>query len=64
LHNIADYSLTELSHRIGIVTQDPQLFSGSIKDNLIFVKPGATDEDCMKVLEQAQLTEFITSQPD
>jgi ATP-binding cassette subfamily B protein len=53
-----------LSHRIGIVTQDPQLFSGSIKDNLIFVKPSASDEDCMRVIEQAQLVEFINSQPE
>jgi len=63
-HDIRTYDLQALNKRIGIVTQDPQLFSGSIKDNLTFVKPGATDEECLKVLEQAQLTEFITSQHD
>ncbi len=46
------------------MTQDPQLFSGTIKDNLIFVKPDATDEECLRVLDQAQLTDFITSQPN
>ncbi|MGF1922846.1 MAG: ATP-binding cassette domain-containing protein, partial [Bacteroidia bacterium] len=38
---------------IGFVTQDTQLFSGTIRENLQFVKPGATDEDCMRVLHQA-----------
>lgn len=62
-HDIRTYNLQALNKRIGIVTQDPQLFSGSIKDNLIFVKPDATDEECLKVLDQAQLTQFIESQP-
>ena len=39
--------------RIGLVTQDTQLFSGSIRENLLFVKPGATDEECMDVLRQS-----------
>lgn len=63
-HDLQGYDLQALNKRIGIVTQDPQLFSGSIKDNLIFVKPDATDEDCMRVLDQAQLTEFIESQKE
>lgn len=42
-----------LRERIGFVTQDSQLFSGSIRENLLFVNPRATDEDCMDVLRQA-----------
>ena len=42
-----------LREKIGFVTQDAQLFSGSIRENLLFVHPGASDEDCLSVLEQA-----------
>jgi ATP-binding cassette subfamily B protein len=42
-----------LREKIGFVTQDTQLFSGSIRENLLFVNPAATDEECMKVLQQA-----------
>ena len=42
-----------LREKIGFVTQDTQLFSGSIRENLTFVRPNATDEDCMRVLHQA-----------
>src|SRR5690606_5340258 len=39
--------------QIGFVTQDPQLFSGSIRENLQFVKPDATDEELLAALEKA-----------
>ena len=45
--------LDVLREKIGFVTQDTQLFSGSIRENLLFVNPSATDEECMKVLHQA-----------
>ena len=48
-----DIDLDELREKIGFVTQDTQLFSGTIRENLQFVRPGATDEECLKVLEQA-----------
>jgi len=40
-----------LRERLGLVTQDPQLFSGAIRDNLLFVRPGATDEECIAALK-------------
>ena len=43
----------QLRKKIGFVTQDTQLFSGSIRENLLFVNPDATDEQCMSVLEKA-----------
>jgi len=46
-------NLDELREKIGFVTQDTQLFSGTIRENLLFVRPDATDEDCMTVLEKA-----------
>jgi len=45
--------LEKLRERIGFVTQDTQLFSGSIRDNLTFVQPAATDAECLEVLERA-----------
>src|SRR3954469_4785265 len=42
-----------LREKIGFVTQDTQLFSGSIRENLLFVNPTATDAECMEVLNQA-----------
>ena len=48
-----DINLDELREKIGFVTQDTQLFSGTIRENLLFVRPDATDEDCIRVLQRA-----------
>ncbi len=48
-----DIDLDALREKIGFVTQDTQLFSGTIRENLLFVNPTATDEECYKVLNQA-----------
>jgi ATP-binding cassette subfamily B protein len=45
--------IDDLRHQIGFVTQDTQLFSGTIKENLLFVNPGATDEQIQEVLHKA-----------
>ena len=45
--------LDELREKIGFVTQDTQLFSGSIRENLLFVNPRASDAECMEVLRQS-----------
>jgi ATP-binding cassette subfamily B protein len=51
--SVNDIDLDGLRERIGLVTQDTQLFSGSIRENLLFVNPNASDEDCMVVLKKA-----------
>jgi ATP-binding cassette subfamily B protein len=51
--NAKDIDLTELRQQLGFVTQDSQLFSGTIKDNLLFVKPTATDEEINDVLQKS-----------
>ncbi|HST08585.1 MAG TPA: ABC transporter ATP-binding protein, partial [Gemmatimonadaceae bacterium] len=48
-----DVDLDRLRERIGLVTQDAQLFSGTIRENLKFVNPHATDEECFDVLRKA-----------
>jgi ATP-binding cassette subfamily B protein len=45
--------LDELREKIGFVTQDTQLFSGTIRENLLFVRPTASDAECMEVLQKA-----------
>jgi len=45
--------LDQLRERIGFVTQDTQLFSGTIRENLLFVRPDATDDECMNALHRA-----------
>jgi ATP-binding cassette, subfamily B, bacterial len=52
-HRAATIDLNQLRERIGFVTQDTQLFSGTIRENLLFVNPAATDAECMDVLRQA-----------
>ena len=48
-----EVDLDRLRERIGLVTQDTQLFSGTIRENLKFVNPHATDEECLDVLRKA-----------
>lgn len=48
-----DIDLDELRSNIGFVTQDTQLFAGTIRENLLFAAPWASDEACLEVLEKA-----------
>jgi ATP-binding cassette subfamily B protein len=52
-HSYRDVDLDDLREQIGFVTQDTQLFSGTIRENLLFVNPSASDDDCMRVLQMA-----------
>ncbi|HTD92506.1 MAG TPA: ABC transporter ATP-binding protein [Chitinophagaceae bacterium] len=49
----------EMRRQIGFVTQETQLFFGSIRDNLLFVKPSATDEEMMDALKKASCEKII-----
>jgi ATP-binding cassette subfamily B protein len=51
--SINEIDLNELRSQIGMVSQDTQLFSGTIRDNLLFVNPSATDAECLDVLNKA-----------
>jgi ATP-binding cassette subfamily B protein len=51
--SINDVDLDELREHIGLVTQDAQLFSGTIRENLLFANPRASDAECMEVLRKA-----------
>lgn len=61
-NNIAhdEISKAEIRKQIGFVTQDTQLFSGTIRENLLFVNPAATDEECLAALNQAQCQNLLS----
>jgi len=48
-----------LRERIGFVTQETQLFSGSIRENLLFVRPAATDAECLQALRRAASQDLL-----
>ncbi len=54
-----EIAIEDLREGIGFVTQDAQLFSGSIRENLRFVRPDATDEECLQVLTQAAVQSLL-----
>lgn len=49
----------ELRRQIGFVTQDTQLFAGTVRENMLFVKPEATDEEMLEALEKAACLPLI-----
>jgi ATP-binding cassette subfamily B protein len=55
----AEIAPDDLRKRIGLVTQDTQLFAGTIRENLLFVNPAATDAECIEVLRQAAALPII-----
>ena len=52
-HDSTRIDLDRFRERMGLVTQDSQLFSGTIRENLLFVRPDATDTECLDVLRRA-----------
>lgn len=55
-----EVDLHNLRGQIGYVTQNSQLFAGTIRDNLLFVKPEATDQECLEVMQQAACNSLLT----
>jgi ATP-binding cassette subfamily B protein len=49
-----------MRERIGFVTQDTQLFAGTIRENLLFVNPTATDEECLDVLNKSACQNLLS----
>lgn len=62
--NVKDYKLKQLRDRIGYVPQRTVLFSGTIRENMLWGNPGATDEDIMQALRTAQAEEFVAKLPE
>ena len=61
---IKDYQLSTLRERIALVSQKNQLYAGSIKDNLLMVKPNASIEEMNQALDDALASEFVNKYDD
>ncbi len=62
-HTSEEIRYNELRRQIGFVSQDTQLFAGTIKENLLFVKSDASDEDIKNALRQASCEKLIAGSP-
>ena len=62
--DVRDFDLSYLRSCIGVVTQDSYLFNGTIRENLLYAKEDATQEELDAACYIARLTDFIASQPD
>jgi ATP-binding cassette subfamily B protein len=62
--NIKQIAQKDLRSQIGVVLQEPFLFSGSIYENIAFAKPSATREDVMAAAKAAHAHDFIIQKPD
>jgi ATP-binding cassette subfamily B protein len=63
-NDVRDVTLSSLRSQIGIVLQETRLFSGTVRDNVAFGKPDATDEEVFAAAEAAQAGEFIRGLSD
>jgi ATP-binding cassette, subfamily B, bacterial len=62
--DVRDVTLSSLSERIGVVTQDAHLFHDTIRANLLYAKPDATEEQIRSALDGAQILGLVESLPD
>ena len=62
--DVRDYPLEELRGRIGMVLQTNILFSGTIRENLLWGSPDATEEEMIQAAKDAQAYDFVMSFPD
>jgi len=63
-HDLRKVTLRSLRQQIGIVPQDTVLFAGTIRDNIAYGKPDATDEEIIAAARRANADEFIRALPD
>ncbi|MVN77095.1 ATP-binding cassette domain-containing protein [Hymenobacter sp. HMF4947] len=63
-HDVADYDLTSLRRHIGIVPQETLLFGGTIRENIAYGKPGATDAEIIEAARRANAWQFIQHFPE
>ncbi|MBQ2834964.1 MAG: ABC transporter ATP-binding protein [Clostridia bacterium] len=62
--DVRRFDLTYLRSQIGMVSQDTYLFNGTIRDNLLYAKADATDEELVEACKAASIHDFIIAQPD
>ena len=60
--DVRDLDLGYLRSNVGVVTQETYLFNGTIKENLLYAKPDATDAEIEEALKKANIYDFVMSQ--
>ena len=60
--DVRELDLAFLRSQIGVVTQETYLFNGTIRDNLLYVKPDATEEEIIAACDKANILDFIRNQ--
>jgi ATP-binding cassette subfamily B multidrug efflux pump len=63
-HNLKEFELNSLRNQIGVVSQGPKLFRGTIRTNLCMKKKDATNDEIMKALEISQAKDFVLEKQD
>ena len=63
-HDVRDLTLHSLRDEIGVVTQETYLFNGTIRENLLYAKPEATEEEMIEACRKANILDFIERQPE
>ncbi|MDJ0364024.1 ABC transporter ATP-binding protein [Hymenobacter sp. H14-R3] len=63
-HDVKDYDLTSLRRHIGIVPQETLLFGGTIRENIAYGKPGATEAEIIEAAQRANTWQFISAFPE
>lgn len=63
-NNIKNFTLKSLRKNIGIVQQDVFLFTGTIKENILYGRPGATNSEVVEAAKQASIHDFIIGLPE
>ena len=62
--DVRDFDLPYLRSNIGVVTQETYLFNGTIRENLLYAKENATQEELVEACKNANIHDFIINQPD
>ena len=62
--DVRDWTLHSLRSEVGVVTQETYLFNGTVRDNLLYAKPEATEEEMIEACRKANIWDFIERQPD
>lgn len=62
--DVRDFDLFWLRSNTGVVTQETYLFNGTIRDNLLYAKEDATEEELIAACKNANIHDFISAQPD
>jgi len=60
--DVRKLDLTFLRNQVGVVSQETYLFNGTVRDNLLYAKPDATEEDMIDALKKANIWDFIEKQ--